>query len=108
MTPMPIPVERMDSIVLDEFHYPSTSHDGEGYDQRLLCVCRLSGYLIAIPIPKPRHEDKNEGLTEKRAAHVIMERLVDRFRAPREICSDHGQQFVSHYFQTLCSKIGAR
>ena len=31
----------------------------------LLCVCRLSSYLIAIPIPKPRHEDKDEGLTEK-------------------------------------------
>ena len=29
----------------------------------LLCVCLLSGYPIAIPIPKPGHEDKNEGLT---------------------------------------------
>ena len=33
---------------------------------------------------------------------------MDRFGAPREICSDHGPQFVSQYFQTLCSKIGAR
>ena len=29
MTPMPIPMEPMDSIALDVFHYPSTSHDGE-------------------------------------------------------------------------------
>ena len=28
----------------------STSHTGEDYDQMLLCVCRLSGYLIAIHI----------------------------------------------------------
>ena len=108
MTPMPIPMEPMDSIALDVFHYPSKTYDGEEYDRMLLCVCRLSGYLIAIPIPKPRHGDKDEGLTGKRAAHLIMERWVDRFGAPREICSDRGPQFVSQYFQTLCSKIGAR
>ena len=27
MTPMPIPMERMDSIALDMIQYPSTSHD---------------------------------------------------------------------------------
>ena len=37
-----------------------------------------------------------------------MERWVDRFGAAREICSDRGPQFVSQYFQTLCSKIVAR
>ena len=108
MTPMPIPMEPMDSIALDVFHYPSTSHDGEVYDRMLLCVCRLSGYVIAIPIPKPCHEDKDEGLTGRTAAHLVMERWVDRFRAPHEICSDRGPKFVSKYYQTLCSKIGAR
>ena len=74
----------------------------------LLCVCRLSGYLIAIPIPKASHEDNDEGLTGNRAAHLVMERWVHEFGAPREICSDRGPHFVSQYFQTLCSKIGAR
>ena len=74
----------------------------------LQCVCRLLGYLIAIPIPKPRHEDKDEELTGKRAAHLVMERCVKRFRAPPEICSDRGPQFVSQCLQTLCSKIDAR
>ena len=64
----------------------------------LLCVCWLSGYVIAIPIPKPRHEDKNEGLTGKRAAHLVMQRWVDPFGAPREIYSHHGGQFVSQCF----------
>ena len=108
MTPVPTPMEPMDSIALDVFHYPSTSHDGEVYDGMLLCVCWLSGYLIAIPIPEPRHEGRDEGLTRKRAAHLVMERWVDRFGTPREKCSDRGPQFVSQYFQTLCSKIGAR
>ena len=67
----------------------------------LLCVCWPSGYLIAIPIPKPRHHNKDEGITGKRAAHLVMERLVDRFGAPREICSARGPQFASQYFQTL-------
>ena len=38
MTPMPIPMEPMDVIALDVFHYPSTSHDGEEYDPMLQCV----------------------------------------------------------------------
>ena len=105
---MPIRMEPMDSIALDVFHYPSTSKDGEVYDRMLLRVCRLSGYLIAIPIPKPCHEDKDEGLTGRRAAHLVMERWVDRFRAPCEIFSERGPQFVSQYLQTLCSKIAAR
>ena len=42
MTPMPIPIQPMDSIALDVFPYPSTSHDGEEYDRMLLCVCWLS------------------------------------------------------------------
>ena len=93
---MPIPMEPMDSIALDVFHYHSTSHDGEVYERLLLCVCRPSGYLIGIPIPKPRHEDKDEGLTRKRAAHLVLQRWADRFGAPREICSDRGPQFVSN------------
>ena len=108
MTPMPIPMEPMDSIALDVFHYPPTSHDGEVYHRLILCVCQLSGYLIAIPIPKPHNEDKDGGLTRKRAVHFVMDRWVDVFGAPREICSDRGPQFVSQHFQTLCSKIGAR
>ena len=67
MTPVPIPMEPMDSTTLDVFHYPSTSHDEEEYGRMLLCVCQLSGYLIVIPVPEPRHEDKDEGLTGKRA-----------------------------------------
>ena len=107
MTPMPIPMEPMDPIALDVFHYPSTSHDGQVYNRMLLCVCRLSGYLIAIPIPRPRHADKAEGLTGKRTAHLVIKRWMDKSEAPPEICSERGPHLVSQYFQTLCSKIGA-
>ena len=61
LTPMPIPMETMDFIALDVFHYPSTSHDGEEYDRMLLCVRQPSGYLISIPILKPRHEKSLKG-----------------------------------------------
>ena len=109
MTPMPIPMQSMDSIALDVFHYPSISHDGEEYDRMLLCVCRLSGYLMAIPIPKPHHEDKDEGLMWKEAAHFVMERSVDRFRAPREICSNRGPQFWGYVSRPFVLRfIGAR
>ena len=105
---MPIPIEPMDSIALDLFYYPSTSHDGGQYDLMHLCVCRLSGYLIALPIPKSRHKDKNEGRTGKAAARLMTDLWVDRFGVPRDICSSRGPQFMSQYFRTLCSKIGAR
>ena len=64
---MPIPMEPMDSIALDVFHYPGASHDGEEYDCMLLCVCWPSGYLIVICNPKARHERKDEGVAGKRA-----------------------------------------
>ena len=61
MTPMPIPMEPMDSIALDVFHYHSTPHDGEVYDRMLLCVCRLSGtlsrFLFLNPVTKTRMRD---------------------------------------------------
>ena len=41
MTPMPIPMEPMDLIALDVFHYPSTSQDGEKYHLVLLYVCSI-------------------------------------------------------------------
>ena len=63
MTPNPIPTEPMDSQALDVFDYPSTFHNGEEDYCMLLRVCRLSGYLIAIPISKTRHKDKDEGLS---------------------------------------------
>ena len=61
LAPMPIPMEPMDCIALDVFHYPSTSHDGEEYDRMLLCVCRPSGYLISILILKPHDENSMKG-----------------------------------------------
>ena len=90
-----MPMEPMESKALDVFHYSSTFHDREHYDSMLLCVCRLSGYLIAIPIPKPRHYDKGEGLTSKEVAHLEIKGWVDRFGAPREMYSDPGTQFLN-------------
>ena len=97
-TPMPIPMEPMDSITIEEFQYSSTSHDGEEYDRMLLFVCWLSGHVIAILIAKPRPEDKHEGLTGKRADFLVMAPCVDRFRDPLDICSNRKPQFVSGCF----------
>ena len=98
MTPMLIPMEPMDSIALDVFHYPSTSQDGEEYDRILLCVYRLSGYLIAIPIRKPRHEDMDEGLTGKRAARLVMERWLDRFESLVRYAPTVGHTLLANIF----------
>ena len=37
-----------------------------------------------------------------------MNRWVDEFRAPHEICSDRCPHFVSQCFETLSSEVGAR
>ena len=108
MTPMPPPMEPVYSMALDVFHYPSTCHDGEERDQMLLCVCRLAGYLMAIPINKACQKEEDEGLTGRGAAHSIMDRWLDSFRASGGMYSYHGPQFVRQYFHFLCSKIGAR
>ena len=68
----------MASVSLDVFSVPEV-------DCILLCVDRLSGWVLAKPSTKL-------GLTAKKAAHLMMDGGWEAFGVPTTITSDMGGQ----------------
>ena len=72
--------------------------DGSIYDSAFVIVCRLSGYVVAIPVRK-------EGLTSKKVAEIFLEKCVSFMGLPNEIVSDNDHLLSSSFFQTLCELV---
>ena len=64
-------------------------------------VDRLSGWIVGIPTTK-------QGLTAKNAANLLLDHCWDFFGIPTLITSDQGPQFISQWWQTMCSRLGIR
>ena len=96
---LPIPERLMHSVCLDVFSMPPTSWDGQEYDCILLCVDRLSGWIVACPSLKL-------GLSAEKAAHLILHSGWEPFGVPSTVHSDMGPQFVGQWWRTLCAQLG--
>ena len=94
ITPTPVPSHVMTSVALDVFSLPRVEWQGNTFDSLLLCVDRLSGWIIAKPTTKL-------GLTAEKAAHLVMENGWDTFGIPAIITSDQGPQFVGQWWRTM-------
>ena len=97
----PIPGRLMHSVCLDVFSMPPTQWDSEEYDSILPCVDRLSGWITACRTTKL-------GLTGERAAQLLLHHSWAPFGVPSQVHSDQGTQFVSSWFQTMCSRLDSR
>ena len=62
----PVPQHIMSSVCLDVLSLPEVEWKGQKYDQILVCVDRLSGWIIARPCVKGK-------LTAENAAHLMLE-----------------------------------
>ena len=89
------------SVCLDIFSMPSTEWLGQNFDAYLLCVDRLSGWMIARPTTK-------QGLSGERAAHLLFDASWGEIGLPSVITSDQGTQFTSQWFTTMCYRLGVR
>ena len=99
--PFPIPERLMHSVCLDIFSMPPVSWENAEYDALLLCVDRLSGWIVACPTLKM-------GLTAERAAHLILDKGWEPFGVPVTVHSDNGPQFVGQWWRTLCARLGVQ
>ena len=99
--PTPIPPYLMSSVCLDIFWQGPAQFEGVEYDSFLLCVDRLSGWIMAKPCTKV-------GLTAEKAAHLMMDGGWDVFGIPAIITSDQGPQFVGQWWRTMCARLGIR
>ena len=96
----PIPDQIFGSLCMDFVDLPEiTTKSGEIYNYAFVIVCRLSGFVEAIPCNK-------RGLTAEVAAELFLINCVKFMGLPNEILSDNDHLITSHFFTTLCELTG--
>ena len=91
----PIPGDIFQSLCIDFLELPPS--DGKNYI--MVVVCRLSGYIVAIPCSK-------DGLTSEETAKLFLEHCVHFMGLPCEIVSECDTRLTSQWFLTLCTLLG--
>eukprot|EP00992_Anisonema_acinus_P015858 TRINITY_DN9921_c0_g1_i4.p1 TRINITY_DN9921_c0_g1~~TRINITY_DN9921_c0_g1_i4.p1 ORF type:complete len:339 (+),score=29.33 TRINITY_DN9921_c0_g1_i4:297-1313(+) len=64
-------------------------------------VCRLSGYVVAVPVVK-------KGLTAQRLGWIFVRDIFSRFGVPTEIRSDNDVLFEAAWWRTAMATMGVR
>jgi len=95
----PVPPKLWSSVSLDVFAMPDSVWDDKHFDCFILCVDRLSGWMLARPA-------SNAGLTGEVAAHLIIDGGWGELGIPTQITSDRGSEFISQFWLTLCARLG--
>ena len=87
------------SLSIDFVDLPKTEHNTVKYDYRMVVVCRLSGYVLAIPTTK-------SGLDSRKAAELFLERVVLFMGLPARIFADNQRIITSEFSRHLCALSG--
>jgi len=91
-----------DSVAMDVFSMPETTHKGIFYDSMIICVDRHTGWILAIPTQK-------RGLTAEKMVDIMLQKWTDIGGGiPSVITSDRGPQFVGDWFKCMCTSLGIR
>ncbi len=92
------PPRVMHAVALDIFNMPQTQHEGQKYDQILVCVDQHSGWVVAEPCLA-------KGFTGDKADKLMLSQWRF-FGLPLLIFTDMGQHFVSAWWRTICARLG--
>ena len=84
---------------MDFVDLPSVRFEKQRYDYAMVVVCRLSGYVIALPCEK-------DGLTGEKCASMFFRNVMSFAGLPKEITSDVDIRLMSTFFQTICQMSG--
>ena len=98
----PIPHYPFSSVSMDFFSLPRCKHEAtsEIFDYVYVIVCRLTGYILAIPC-------QQKGLDTRKAAQLFLDRCVFFMGMPRSIYSDNQSIISNDFISTLCELAGA-
>ena len=98
----PIPHYPFSSVTMDFFSLPRCKHEatGEIFDYVYVIVCRLTGYILAIPC-------QQKGLDTRKAAQLFLDRCVFFMGMPQSIYSDNQSMISNDFISTLCELAGA-
>ena len=98
--PAPVPEYPFSSVCIDFCDLssrPCTANNWT-YDYVLVVVCRLTGYVVAVPCSKT--------LDAQGLADMYLERVVPIMGLPQEIFSDQDHLVTAEFFKELCSLSG--
>ena len=98
--PAPVPEYPFSSICVDfcDLRSRPCTANGHSYDYVLVVVCRLTGYVVAVPCSKT--------LDARSLADMYLERVVPIMGLPQEIFSDQDHLVTSEFFSELCKLSG--
>ena len=85
----PVPNRIFSSVCIDILSMPVAPWSGQEYDSMVICVDRLSGWIVAKPT-------KKVGLTAEKAAHLMMDDGWSIYGVPPVITSDQGHNLQGH------------
>src|SRR5882724_7306187 len=86
----PIPKKPLNSISMD---FIEKLHPSSSYTSILVIVDRLSKQLLFIPT--------HDAITSPQLAQLFVLHIFSQHSVPSHITSDHGTEFVSHFFWSL-------
>lgn len=101
----PIPPRAWYSVSLDVFHMPEVTWQGRCYNGYLMCVDRHSGWMVARPADVRGAEEE---FTGEKAAHLLLDGSWGELGVPSVVTCDLGAQFISQWWETMCSRLGVR
>ena len=99
--PFPVPSYPFASVAMDFVSLPEVKHPETGVkvDYAMVIVCRLTGYILAIPC-------RQEGLTSQKATDLFLQYCAFFTGMPRKIHSDDQSIVSSDFFDALCGLAG--
>jgi hypothetical protein len=91
----------MFSVALDIFTLETVEYEGVKFDCMVVCVCRSSGWIVAVP-------GLLKGLKADKVAKQMFRLWWSPFGLPSIISSDRGPQFANAWWSTMCGLLGIR
>ena len=101
----PIPPRAWFSVSLDIFFMPEVHWRGQMHNGYLMCVDRHTGWMVARPSDV---RGAREEFTGEKAAHLLLDGSWGELGVPSIITCDLGAQFISQWWETMCSRLGIR
>ena len=88
----------MSNVCVDIFSLPTAKWGGQTFDSMLVCVDRLSGWMLARPCNKV-------GLTAEKAAHLLLDGGWEVFGIPAVVTCNRGPQFACEWWGSICARL---
>ena len=101
LQPLPVPKAPAELVSMDFITgLPPSKHGGRVYDAILVVVDAFTKYALYLPCRKDIDADQ--------LSELMIERVIPIIGIPKNLVSDRGSLFTSHFWSTLCHYLRIR